>query len=105
MAGFLIRFPSDNREVLLGGDGALVLEDDAGPLAFWQDRPRQPGHIEAEVLEFPQMDIGADRTALQGTQELLGLGFNDGSPKEWAEGGIARGPQPSFLGGSLFGGN
>jgi hypothetical protein len=57
------------------GDAALLLELDGGPAFLGQHRPRQPVHVQGEVVNAAQIDVGGNRANLQHFQKMLGLGF------------------------------
>ena len=54
-------------------DGALGLEFDFRPEPPGNERPRQPVHRKAEVVELAQMDVCADRARFEAGEQLLGL--------------------------------
>ena len=54
-------------------DCSLLLEPNLRPEALGNERPRQPVHGKAEVVQFPQVDIGADRARFKTGKQLLGL--------------------------------
>jgi len=58
-------------------DGPLRLEFYFRPQALGNERPRQPVHGYAEVVKFPQVDIGADRARFEAGQQLISLRLQD----------------------------
>src|SRR5690606_25389375 len=61
-------------------------------------RPRQPRHIEAEVVGLAKVNVRADSARLQDGQEGLRLGFDDESMAQEVERAVLRGGDPSRLG-------
>ena len=57
-------FSRDDQAMPGKRDGSLGWNFTAGHSRLGNDGPRQPPHREAEVVELPQMDIGADRFRL-----------------------------------------
>src|SRR5436305_9476669 len=60
-----ILLPFDDELVFLVGNGTLVFEVHFRPETFRDERPRQPVHRKAEVVQLPQMNIRADRARLR----------------------------------------
>ena len=54
-----------NLAMFLPSDGALLFETHDRPLSFGEDGPRQPVHIDTEVMQFAQMDVGAYGASLE----------------------------------------
>ena len=56
---FGILFAGDDGLMFCQRDGALFLELELPATAFLgQHRPRQPGHVQGEVVDAPQIDVG-----------------------------------------------
>ena len=72
-----VLFPLDDELMFFAGDGAFVLEAHFRPEAFGNERPRQPVHRDAEVVEFPQVNIRADRARLEAGEQMFGLRLNN----------------------------
>ena len=51
--------------MFLKRDGALGLKFDFRPKPLGNERPRQPVHRKAEIVQFPQMNVRADRARLE----------------------------------------
>ena len=77
-AALRILFPPQNRLMLREGDRALFLEDRLGPLPTRQDRFRQPAHIEREVVQPSQVNIGADGSGAQDLKQMFGARIEEG---------------------------
>ncbi len=58
----------DNLLVFVKRDGAFVFELHRRPLALGDERPRQPVHVHAEVVQPPEKDIGGHFPRLHGFQ-------------------------------------
>ena len=69
--------PPDDELMFITGDATFVLEAHFRPEALGNERPRQPVHRDAKVMEFPQVNIRADRTRLEAGEQMLGLGFQN----------------------------
>ena len=94
-----------NLAMLVRRDGALFLEADNGPLALGHQRPRQPVHIDAEIVQTPEIDVRGDRAGLkyfehelgrslgddQGQQRHVGLVFRRALPARAVRGALQRG--------------
>src|SRR5207247_6051698 len=72
---FEIGFAGNDCRVFLPRDGSLLFEMDCWPLFLGYHRPRQPGHIESEVVNAAQKDVRGDSTTPQRAKEMLGPGF------------------------------
>src|SRR6266404_6174111 len=68
----------NNLSMFLQGDGTLGTVLDFWPEAFWNKRPGQPIHSQAEVMQLAQMHVGADGAALNDLEQTLGLSFDEG---------------------------
>src|SRR5258708_30783277 len=100
---FLILFPLHNKLMLLKGDGSLRLKAHLGPETLGNDRPGQPIHREAEVVQLAQMNVGADGARLETSQKLLRLGFDDDLVTDQIKSGLLRGAAPTILSRAAFG--
>ena len=67
----------DDTGVFLKGDTALFLEANNRPLALRHDRPGDPSHIEAEVVESPEEDVGGNRSVFNAVEKLLGMRLDE----------------------------
>lgn len=74
---FRIVLPLDDTGVFLKGDAALFLEANNRPLALRHDRPSDPSHIEAEVVESPQKDVGGNRSVFNAVEKFLGMRLDE----------------------------
>ena len=99
----LIALAGDDGPVLVVGDGALGLVADGGPLLLGDDRPREPAHVQREVVESAQVDVRRDGAHGEDAQELLGLGFDDGQLPQRREGSVLDGRVPAVAGVALLG--
>ena len=68
---FRIQFAGDDGLMFLPGDGAFILELNFGPLAFHDDRPRQPRHVQGEVVDAPQIYIGRNFSGFEHAQKVF----------------------------------
>jgi hypothetical protein len=68
---FGIQFAGDDGLMFLPGDGALVLELNFRPLPFHDDRPRQPCHVQGEVVDAPQIYIGRNFSGFEHAQKVF----------------------------------
>lgn len=83
--------------MLVPGDGALFAETDYGPLALRNEGPREPVHIQAEVVQPPEVNVGRDRPGLEDLEEQLCRGIdNDFGEKEGESPVLGDGP-PAVL--------
>lgn len=71
--------------VFLPSNGALGLEADRGPLAFGDERPGQPVHIQAEVMQASEVNVGRDASGLYGLQEQIALCLGDDPGQDGAK--------------------
>ena len=62
---FGVLFATNDGLMFFPGDGALVLELDHRPALLGQHRPRQPVHIEREVVDAAQIDVRGDAAFLK----------------------------------------
>ena len=102
---FGIVFAGDDGQMFRQRDAALLFELDGGPLAFRHQRPRQPVHVHAEVVQPPQINIRRDGSHLQGFQNRFALGFDDDLRQQHRQRLVLRGGFPAVLVRSLFGAN
>ena len=68
---FGILFAGDDGLMFGQRDAALLLELDGRPAFLGQHRPRQPGHVQGEVVDAPQIDIGGNLSGFQHAQEMF----------------------------------
>jgi hypothetical protein len=100
---FGIVFAGDDGQMFGQRNTALLFELDGGPLAFRHERPRQPIHVHAEIVQPAQIDIGGDRSHLQNFQDRFTFRFDDDLRQQHGERLVLRGGFPAVLVGSLFG--
>ena len=74
---FGIVLAGDDGQMFRQRDAALLFELDGGPLAFRHQRPRQPVHVHAEVVQPPEINIRRDGSHLQDFQNRFALAFDD----------------------------
>ena len=91
--------------VLFRRDGALGFEFNFRPEALWDDRPQKPVHGEAEIMEFAQVNIGADRTDFECLQNLFGGRLTNEQVTNGVESLVFGGGRPAVAGGTLLGVN
>ena len=77
-------------------------KDDGRPAFPGQHRPRQPRHVEGEVLHPAQKDVGANRSVFQSAQEVFRAGFQDWKTAYRIECLVAHGSLPANQGRPLF---
>ncbi len=97
-----VRFPGDDAVVFLAGDGALFPEAHSGPPLLRQDGPREPVHVDGEVLDAAEVDVGRNTPVLQGAEEVFGAGFQHDEVADGVEGGFLDGRGPAFAGRTGF---
>lgn len=72
-----VRFACDDGLVFLPRDRPLLLEADFRPLFFREHRPRQPTHVEGEIVKPTQKHVCCHGTSFKHFQELRGVGFQN----------------------------
>ena len=95
--------PFEDEQMLRSRDGTFGLKFNFRPEALGNERPRQPVHRDAEVVQFPQVNIRADRARLEGGEQVLRLRLNDDTMAYEVQGGFFCGPPPAVLGRAMFG--
>src|SRR5439155_3393225 len=98
-----ILFPLDDESMLLDRDGAFGLELNFRPQSLRDDRPWEPVHRQAEVVEFSKMNVRAHGAGFDAAEEVLGLGFDDDLVPDEIEWFLPACAKPSLLGRPLFG--
>jgi hypothetical protein len=83
--------------MLLNRNCTLGLEFYFRPEALGNERPRQPVHGKAEVVKFPQVDIGADRARLEGGKQLIALRLQNNKIANEVESLVPCGGLPAVL--------
>jgi hypothetical protein len=83
--------------MLVPSDGAFVFEPHGRPLAFWNERPRQPVHVHAEVVQTPEINICRNRSDLESFQQRFAFRFNDDLREQWHQRAIFDDAHPAFL--------
>jgi hypothetical protein len=58
-------FSREDPAMLLPGDGPLVFESYGGPLALRDQGPREPIHVQTEVVQASQIDVRGDGALLE----------------------------------------
>jgi hypothetical protein len=96
--GFPLRvlFPLGDFAMLLPGDRPLVAESHGRAIGVWDQRPRQPVHVQAEVVQAAQINIGRDRAGLEDPQHQFSGSINNGSRQQGAERPVLGYTQPAF---------
>ena len=92
-----VQLPRHDLAMLVPCDGALVFESHGGPLAFGNERPRQPVHVHAEVVQTPEINIGRNGSDLQSFQQRLAFGFDDDLRQQRNQRAVFDDAQPAFL--------
>ena len=95
---FGIRFPFDDPLVFVRSDCPFGLVFDFGPKPFGNDRPCQPVHGDAEVMQLTQMNIRADRPRLQAGEKLLRLRLDNDQRKNQIKCLLFDGALPALFG-------
>src|SRR6185436_5986912 len=88
--------------VFVRRNGPLGLVFNFGPQPFWNDRPRQPIHPYAKIVQLTQMNIGADRARLETGEQLLRLRLDDDQGKYEAKCLLSDRTLPSLFGWPVF---
>ena len=70
-----ILLAGDDGLMFLPGDGPLVLELNLWPLPFHNHRPRQPGHVEREIMNATQVNVCRDLARFEHAQKMFGTGL------------------------------
>ena len=99
----VIAFAGDDGPVFIMGGGALGLVADGGPLLLGDDRPGEPAHVQGEVVESAEVNVGRDRADVEDAQEVLGLGFDNRQLTQRRKGSVLDGRVPAAAGLTLFG--
>ncbi|HZI32689.1 MAG TPA: hypothetical protein VFF11_10125 [Candidatus Binatia bacterium] len=63
--------------MFIGGGGALWAETNFGPGALGNERSGRPVHRKIELVEFPAMNMSADRARLESGKKLLSLSLDN----------------------------
>ena len=72
-----VHFGGDNGLVFLHGDRPLFLEADFRPSFLGENGPRQPTHVEGEIVNPAQKHVRRHGTGVEDFQELGGVGCGD----------------------------
>ena len=83
-------------------DGALVLELNFWPLPFHDDWPRQPCHVQGEVVDAPQIDIGGNFSGFEHSQEMFRARFQNRQMPNQVERLVLDGGLPAVLSFTFF---
>lgn len=95
---FRVSLASDDRLVLVERDGPLLAKLDGWPLFLGDHGPGQPAHVEGEVVNAPEIEIGRNGAFLQDVEEVFGAGFEDHPVADAIEGVILDGGPPAMAG-------
>jgi len=98
-----VLFPPDDELMFFAGDGTPFLEAHFWPETLGNDRPRQPVHGKAEVVEFPKVNIRADRARLEAGEQMLCLCFENDAMANQVQRGLLGCLPPPILGCTVFG--
>jgi len=101
-SAFDVLFAVGYQTVLRQRDGTFLFEMDRRPLFFRDDGPRQPIHIQAKIMELPQMDVGRNGPFVEHAQEMFGLRFNQWNRANSFERRLLDCPLPTLLGWAAF---
>ena len=88
--------------MFLPGDRALAPVFHFGPPLFREHGPGQPAHVEREVVNAPQVNVGGHPAALQHAQEVVRLRLEHGQIVEALKGAVFAGDLPARLGDAGF---
>ena len=94
---FGILLALNNFAMFLPGDGALFLEPDFRPLPFDNHRPRQPGHVQREVVQPPQINIRGHCAVFQHAQKMFRARFQHRQTAKAVKGFVLDGRLPAVL--------
>ena len=86
-------------------DGTFGFKAHGWPLPPGNQQPGQPAHIESEVVQLAQEDVGADRALTNGGEEVLRAGLDEDPGPEVRQGLVADGGSPAELVGAALGGH
>ncbi len=65
--------------VLIEGNGAPLSVPNRRPLTLWDNRRGQPAHVQGEIVDAAQIDIGRDFPQFHGPQQVLRARFDQGT--------------------------
>ena len=99
---FRVLLRGENGLVFHPGDGAFGIAFDFRPLAFGNDRSADPIHVEGEIMNPPEEDIGGNGSLIERLQEMFGLGFYPGQINEGSKRRVFDGRVPAFQGIARF---
>ncbi len=89
--------------VLFPRDGPPFLVPDDRPLPFGNQRPRQPVHVHAKIVQTAHVLVGGYTAFVHHGQELLALGLNQRAGPQGREGPLFLGALPALLVRAEFG--
>ena len=101
-SAFGIAFTLHDALVLVPSDRALGAVFHFGPAFFGQHGPGQPAHVEGEIVNASQIDVGGHPAALQHAQEVVRLRLEHGQVAEALESAVFAGDLPARLGDAGF---
>lgn len=101
-AAFGIAFALDDALVFVPSDRALGPVFHFRPPLFGEHGPGQPAHVEREVVNAPQVNVGGHPAALQHAQEVVRLRLEHRQLADAFEGVIFAGDLPARLGDAGF---
>ena len=94
---FGILFTGNDGLMFRPGDGPFVFELNLRPLPFHNHRPRQPRHVEGEVVDAPQINIARNFSYFEHAQEMFRPGFQNRQMADGVEGFVLDGCLPAAL--------
>src|SRR6266567_3687228 len=98
VASFRVLFTLNDELMFLEGDCSLWLKANFRPKAPGNERPGKPIHRQAKVVEFPQVDIGADCARLEAGKQMLRLRFDNYTAANQVQCRFLCRPPPAILG-------
>ena len=99
---FRVQFAGDDGVMFLPSDGTFVLELNFRPLAFHDDRPRQPRHVQGEVVDASQIYIRRNFSSFEHAQKMFRARFQNWQVPDQIERLVLDGGLPTVLGLACF---
>ncbi len=93
----VVLFTVENGIMLHPRDRPLLFVLHVRPAPFRQDRPRQPTHVQGEVVEAAQIDVCGNSTFFQHAQNMIGFGFQQANAPDRVESLVFDCGQPAGL--------
>ena len=100
-----VLFAGDYGFVLRRRDGAFFLVDRLGPLLARQDGFRLPVHVQGEVVQPAEIDVGGHGSGAEDFQEMLRARFEQRHRADEVEGFILHGRDVAVMGVAALGGS